>query len=374
MERVADYTERLRRQGDITDFMFYCFLQARYPIGPNGQRDAFAMTQAINQSGRPRVERILHCKGAVGGGTTQSGNWGENITELQNVASEWRIFTQAKTFLGKLPYVRVPFVTRTGLTSAPEATFVGAGVGITPAGIASNDSNYLKRTRVATIAVVTNELVRVWAPGTRENLDALLTRSVVRGMDRAALDPDVAAVTDERPASLLNGVAPIGLLGSTVSAVLAQIRSLVEALIAGGSDLDQAMFAMHPIEAVRLSSLVTTEGVPAFPRLTATGGDILGIPVAVSVGCQRAGSPSERVVALIDGAQILVADDGGIDVTASSQATMQMVDTTSQDARAGTGSTLVSIWQTDSTAIKVGRTINYERAQDAAVAWLSVTG
>lgn len=371
MRRVSELTDHFRRENEVMDFLFYCGAQAAYPVGPSGMRDARGLEARIKAFDRPRLDRLM--KAAVDGGTTQTGNWGENLTDLTHVAAEWVTLTQAETFIGKLPYTRVPFVRRTIKTPAPDATFVGPGVGIPAARITTDDTSYLKRTKVATIAPVTNELVRVWAPGTRENLDALLTRSVVRGMDKAALDPDAAAVADERPASLLNGVTPIGLLGTTVSAVLGQVQDMLEALVAGGSDLTAAMFVMHPYEAIRLSSLITTEGAPAFPQLTAKGGSILGIPAAVSVGCTRSGSPSERLFAVVDGAQILVADDGGIDVTASDLVTLQMDDAPTQDARDGTGTTLVSMFQTETTAIKVTRTINWERAQDAAVAWLTVT-
>jgi hypothetical protein len=45
---------------------------------------------------------------------------------------------------------------------------------------------------------------------------------------------------------------------------------------------------------------------------------------------------------------------------------------TTQDARDGTGTSTVSLFQTDTTAVRVGRTINWERAQAAAVAWCTV--
>jgi hypothetical protein len=129
---------------------------------------------------------------------------------------------------------------------------------------------------------------------------------------------------------------------------------------------------MHPTEALTLSTLVTTEGVPAFPQLGATGGSILGIPAVTSVGAARSGSPSERVFAVVDGAQILVADDNAIEVSASNVASLQLDSATTQDARDGTSTSVISLFQTDSTAVKIGRTINWERAQDAAVAWCTV--
>lgn len=369
MERVSDLTEQLRRESAISDFMYYVGAHAAFPLGAGGHRNAQALQERLKANGwcRPHLDQFM--KSAVAGGTTQSGNWGENVIELTRLAREWVVLTQAQTFIGRLPYVRVPFLRRVITNMAPNVTFVGPGVGIAPASITTDDIACLKRTAVATVAVVTNELMATWGAGVGENLQALLTRSVIRGMDAAALNPDSSAVTDERPASLLNGVSPIGLLGSTVSDVLGQVQDMLERLVAGGSDLRAAAFAVHPYEAIRLSTLVTAEGVRAFPDLTSTGGSILGIPAVVSVGCQRSGSPSERVFAVIDGAQIIVADDGQIDVSASDRVTLQMDDSPTQDARVGTGSSLVSMFQTETTAIKLVRAINWQRVQDVAVAW-----
>jgi hypothetical protein len=150
------------------------------------------------------------------------------------------------------------------------------------------------------------------------------------------------------------------------------MKALLQALIDGGSDLDSAVIVMHPTEALTLSTMATSEGAFVFPQLGARGGTILNIPAVTSVGCVRSGSPSERVIAAVDGSMIAVADDGAIEVSASQLATLHMDDATTQDARDGTGTSVVSMFSTESVAIKLRRTINWERLADSAAAWLTV--
>jgi hypothetical protein len=334
-------------------------------------QDVRAQRAALEQFRSVRIDGLLH-KAAVAAGTAHDAGWASEWQDFYSLASEWLIATSARTFLGRLAYRRIPFQTRVLNTPAPDADFVGSGKGIPMAALNLADSTTLKRTTIGMIAAVTNELVQVWRPGTREQLDAVLARSLIRGMDSAALDPDRAAVTGERPASLLNGVDPIDVLSSDTLVVATQVKSMLQALVDGGSDLESALFVMHPTEALTLSTMRVTDGVFVFPQLGAMGGSIHGIPAVTSVGCARSGSPSERVFAVVDGAQVAVADDGEIDVHTSRHADVQMVDVPDQDANDGTGSTVTSFFQTDTTGLKLIRVVNWERLRDSAVAWLTV--
>lgn len=372
-ERVKEYLDRQRRANETIDWLRVCWANAKHPCGPNGARDIDQLRAALTNFRSPLIDGALINKAAVSGGSSHGDGWAAELTDYRSLASEWLLTTSAKTFLGRLQFRRIPFNKRVLNTEAPDATFVAQGVGIPVMSLNLDDSSVLDRTKVATIAILTNESVESWGPGTRENLDAVLTRSVVRGMDMAALDPDRAAVAGERPASLLNGIAPIAALASSAAGVLTQIKSMLQVLVDGGSDLESALFALHPKEALTLSTLITTEGVRAFPDLGASGGSILGIPAVTSVGATRTGSPSERVLALVDGSRIAVADDGEISINASRLSDVQMDDSpTNRSSATATGSTMVSMFQTDSTAIKLVRTINWTRLDDSAVAWLTV--
>lgn len=365
LERVAEFAQRQRQAGETADFMKFVFAHAKYPLHASGQRDAYAIQETLKSFRSVRIDGLLHNKGAVNAIDVPG------FSSPSGLAAEWVTLTSAKSFLGRLSYRRVPFISRTLKTAAPDAGYVGEGAGIPAASLSLSESTALGRTKVGTIAVVSKDNVTTWAPGTRENLDAVLTRSVVRGLDKAALDPASAGVAGARPASLLYGVSALGALSATPATALTQVKSMLQALVNGGSDLDAALFVMHPLEAVTLSTMITAEGVRVFPDLGAMGGSVLGIPAVTSVGAVSSGSPSERVIALIDGAQVAVADDGEIEISASDMVTLHMDDATTQDSTTGTGTSMVSMFQTESVAIKVVRTLNFERLSDAGVAWLT---
>lgn len=360
MHRQSFLNDHEQRAAESLDFLRYCFAHGRHPGDRFGNRDAQALQATLKGFGSVRIDGLLQ-RSAVSAIDTDF---------AKPIARDWLIKVNAATCIGKLNYRRVPFNVSVLSASAANAAFIGDGVGIVPVqpSIDASTGTPLGRTKVATIAVMPNDSFRSWAPGVRENLDAVLTRSVVRGLDAAFLS-EASAVPAEKPAGILNGITPIGVLASSVAGVLTQVKAMLQVLVDGGSDLESALFVTHPTVMMRLATLITTEGVPAFPGLGALGGQILGVPAVASVGAMRSGSPSEYVFALIDGAQVAVADDLEVAVTASSDVFLQMDDATTQDAGTGTGTTGVSMFHTESTALKVIRTINWVRLASAGVAW-----
>jgi len=365
MERLSELTDRMRREQAQTDFLKYVWARAKH-------QDHYAMRSELARFRSPRIDGILS-KAAVPGATGQDAGWASEWQDFHSLTREWAIRTSGLTFIGRLPTMRVPFQTRTLSAAAPDAEFVGAGKGVPMSALNLESTLTMQRTKVATVAAMTNELVAAWRPGTGANIDAVLTRAVVRGLDKAFLG-EQAAVDGETPAGVLNGVSPLGALGSDVATVTGQIESMLNVLTDGGSDLQNAMFAMHPRDAAALATLRTSEGVRAFPNLTVRGGgDILGIPVAVTVGATRAGSPTERIVALVDGGLVALADDGEMSIQTSRVADVHMADVTTQDSGASsTNTSVVSLWQVDATAVKCLRFMNWQRLSDSAAAFLTV--
>ena len=106
-------------------------------------------------------------------------------------------------------------------------------------------------------------------------------------------------------------------------------------------------------------------GQREFPNVGMTGGAFEGLPVIVS-------DYVDGIVVLANASDIYVADDGGITVDMSREASLEMSDAPSQDATDGTGASLVSLWQTNSVGLRAERTINWARRRPSAVA--SLTG
>ena len=77
-------------------------------------------------------------------------------------------------------------------------------------------------------------------------------------------------------------------------------------------------------------------------------------------------------MALVNASDIFLADDGGVSVDMSREASLQMDSApTTQDALTGTGTSLVSLWQTNAVGFRAERTINWAAWRDSAVAYLT---
>jgi hypothetical protein len=113
---------------------------------------------------------------------------------------------------------------------------------------------------------------------------------------------------------------------------------------------------MRPSNAVAIARATNT------PTLGLKGGSIYGIPVIVS---QTVG---DRLIAL-DASQILVADEGGIEVDISNNALVQM-DSAPTDAQTA-ATVLISLFQMNLVGLKITRFINWKRVQTTAVRYIS---
>lgn len=338
------------------------YLKGKYRSNGDG-----ALTEARSFSGPGDVHRLV--KAAIESGGAQSGEWGSEMATYNRLAREWVATVSSRTLLGRLAPVRVPFSTKTAVESGVTATY---GHTVPVGALSLTATSALDRLSIGCIAVFTSELFRVWRPGSAENINAVLARAVARGMDQAALDPDVSATTGEVPGSLLNGISPLGLFGATAAASLTSFGTLLDAMIDAESDGERVVFAMHPSTALQLSLLVNSNGDKTYPDLGPWGGSVLGVPVYTTVSAQRSGSPTEKLVACLDGARIMMADDGEVAFDVSGVAAIQMDSAPTQDATGTpTATSVTSMFQVDSIAVKAVRYANFSRAHSSAVQWMT---
>jgi hypothetical protein len=76
-------------------------------------------------------------------------------------------------------------------------------------------------------------------------------------------------------------------------------------------------------------------------------------------------------VALVNASDIYVADEGGVMVDMSREASLQMDNEPTMTSVTPTGTSVVSLWQTNSVGFRAERTINWARRRDSGVAVLS---
>jgi hypothetical protein len=115
---------------------------------------------------------------------------------------------------------------------------------------------------------------------------------------------------------------------------------------------------MHPSVAAQLG----LRGAQ-FLDVGARGGTIGGVPVVVTSNI--AGDTSGGSIGLIDAARVVVAA-GDVSVDTATQAAVEMSSTPTSPVAAAT--VLVSLWTHNMIGLKVERFVNWQRAEDTAVA------
>ncbi len=211
---------------------------------------------------------------------------------------------------------------------------------------------------VIAMLVATAELLRSSAPSAENVLARDMAAATVLAMDEAFVDPSNAGTPAAKPAAITNGASAytIHSSGASLSQIDGDLALMIEALSDYGSDMTLTAFVLRPRTALFLSLLRGSGGALAFPQLSVKGGTLAGLPAIVSAASPSSvGSPAEGgSIALVDAGQVLVADDGGGAFDVSRNATIAMEDAP------GSPSVMVSMFQTDSIAIRTRRYVNWQ--------------
>src|SRR6185369_8134737 len=141
------------------------------------------------------------------------------------------------------------------------------------------------------------------------------------------------------------------------------VRALVHKFTASPSfnPPRNGVLIMSTDNAMALGTMTNALGQPEFPGIGMDGGRLLGFPIIVS---DYAGS----IVALVNASDIYYADEGGVTVDFSREASLEMKDDghLSQDGSAGTGASLVSMFQSNMVAYRAEKTVNWKRRRTTA--------
>jgi len=221
--------------------------------------------------------------------------------------------------------------------------------------------------------VLADELILASNPSAELLVRKALADCVQQQMDLDLIDPGNAGVANVKPASITNGVAPIVSTGTTGANAIQDLMALVKAIAAGGLDPSQVVLIMPSTLALGLGLLVNQFGQREFPDLNAKGGSIGGYQVVTTQLAANLGAHGDVVIA-VHAPSVYVADEGGVSVDASREASLEMSDAPTADGVAGTGASLVSMWQNNLLAIRAERVINWKKVRPAAVAWMEHVG
>ena len=110
-----------------------------------------------------------------------------------------------------------------------------------------------------------------------------------------------------------------------------------------------------------------------FPGISMNGGTFFGLPVITSQSAVMVGSPVSgegNMIILLNAPEIVLADDGEVTIDASAEASIEMLDNPTNNAAAGTPTTMVSMFQTNAVALRATRFINWAKKRSTAVQYI----
>jgi len=134
------------------------------------------------------------------------------------------------------------------------------------------------------------------------------------------------------------------------------VKALISAFTAANPNARSMAFITSPSQATALA--ISTNSTTLGP----TGPMLFGIPVYT-------GTVGNRVI-LLDPSQLLIADEGQLDVTMSSEGTIEL--DTAATSPTTAGAALVSLWQANLVAFKIDRFISWKMARANSVIYSNV--
>jgi HK97 family phage major capsid protein len=208
------------------------------------------------------------------------------------------------------------------------------------------------------------ELLRDSTPSAERLLRDDMVASLVAAMDAAFIDPANAGVSGVKPASITNGVSGTASAGADAASVRTDAQVAMAAFVAAENSLDTGVWIMSGANALAISLMQNALGQTEFPGMTVMGGTFFGLPVIVS---SRAGTN----IALVKASDIYFGDEGGIDVAISTEASLEMLDNPTGDSGTPTAAQLVSMFQTNSVAVRAERSLNWMKRRASAVSLIT---
>lgn len=306
-------------------------------------------------------------------GTTQSGNWAADLVSEEGAAvAAFLEYLRPQTILGKFGTDGIPGLTSLDFytpyiieTGGGDAYWVGEGKP-KPLTAFDYDRSTLTPLKIANIAVLTEENIRRSSPNSDMVVRNALVKAIAAGLDVAFIDPSNNGAPNVKPASITYGAETVVSTGDDADDIRLDVRALFQKFIDANNAPSSGVWIMSATNALALSLMVNALGQPEFPGISMTGGKFQGLPVIVS---QHIGN----VVALVNAADIFLGDEGGVQVDMSREASLEMRSTgLGMDATAGTATAAsVSMFQTNSVALRAEREISWKRARPSAVSYLT---
>lgn len=315
---------------------------------------------------RDMPEVALYLRAAVEAGDTTTSHWAsELVPAAQQMASEFIDLLRPATLIGRIPNLRrVPFNVKVPMqTGGGTYGWVGEARP-KPVTKGQMDSATLRWAKCAGIIVITDELARFSSPSAEAIIRDEMIQGTAQFLDAQFVDSSVSEVANISPASITNGKNPLASHGTTADAFRFDLNRMLGKFIASSQKPSTAVLLMSETTAMAVSLLVNALGQREFPDVTIAGGSVSGLPIICSE------SVADRLI-LLNARDILFADEGGVNIDVSNQASVEMSSTPKhQDDSPTSDPVLRSLWQNNLVGLRVERYITWKRARTTAVEWI----
>lgn len=321
--------------------------------------DVAATEYAAGRWGATSHAANLVTKAAVPAGAS-TGGWAGALAEGRAAAREFVELVRAQTIVGRLANLRrvPPDIPVALVANGSTAYWVGEAKP-RPMSAMAFERTRLKPLTVAALIAFSKDLLRFASPEAEAVIRNDLVTAAAELTDISFIDPAAAGVADVVPASITYGAPAIASSGTDADAVRADLLALFSAY---QGDLRTAALVLSPKTSIRLSMLQSPLGDV---DLTVHGGSLFGIPVVAS------SSVPDDLIVLLDAAGILLVDEG-VEIDTAEHASIEMSDApTNAAAPAPISSTMVSLFQTGSVALRLTRHVNWQRARAGSVVVLN---
>jgi hypothetical protein len=297
-------------------------------IAKGHKQDAIQIAKADGAD--VRVMELVR-KAAVEGGTTLDPDYAAAASAVAGSVQFAQQLEAVSLFyaLYNGNYVnKAPLQSRTIWNVANATGFIRAEGSAVPVSSMSFDKvGGLESRCSAAITIISQELLKAGGDLTQQQIARLIRIATAYALDADFLDRIIDADTPS-----------IASDGPDADDAILDLRSLIEAVTPDATS--RLWIAMNPNVQRRAAFLTTMAGGFLFPDLTVEGGNIKGMP------CTPCAALADGEIALIDGNRLVTYAET-IDILASTQASVEMSNTPTNDGATSTGSSLVSLWQSN---------------------------
>lgn len=291
------------------------------------------------------VRRVLQ-KTAIGAGSTTDSTLGGEGTSIALFSDTLRTKSIFFRLMSDSAFARTPFHVRAGVvtgTAAGAAVAEGASV---PVGKITLNNVLLLPQKACALIVVTDELLRNLSSAGQSLFSRELAGAIAESVDLAFLS------------SVASGITPITSAGTSATNAKHDLRTALLQVSGIGSE---KLYWCAAVDVAKKASALDAAGLDAFPAMSAAGGEMAALPCLVSSGI-----PAGNLY-LLDGSQI-AADATAPTIQASTESDILMDSTPSGSSAVPTPGTMVSMFQTDSTALMATCWFGAQRLRTSAVA------